>query len=248
MRVGSIDGSSKPTSVSRSTNSCSSSAPATQPTQSSMLRRTASGTSPRTTTSLTANRPPGLSTRNASASTLRLSPDRLITQLEMMTSTLASGSGMCSICPSRNSTLVTPASAALRRASSSMSPVMSRPYALPVGPTRRAESSTSMPPPEPRSSTISPGLSWASAVGLPHPSDASTAAEGSSSVSPLTYRFDVIGSGDPSDAAAPQQEFTGPQQEAAFPASSTRRAASPYFSPPLSVTSDMASSQSRIVD
>ena len=58
---------------------------------------TASGTLPRTTTSLTANRPPGFSTRNASASTLRLSPDRLITQFEIMTSTLFSGSGIASI-------------------------------------------------------------------------------------------------------------------------------------------------------
>ena len=53
-------------------------------------RRTAAGTSPRTTTSETAKRPPGFSTRNASFSTVRLSPDRLMTQLEMMTSTLAS--------------------------------------------------------------------------------------------------------------------------------------------------------------
>ena len=75
-----------------------------QPTQSSMLFRTAGGTSPRQTTSDTANRPPGLSTRNASASTFRLSADRLMTQLEMITSTEASGSGMLSISPLRNST------------------------------------------------------------------------------------------------------------------------------------------------
>ena len=36
----------------------------------------------------------------------------------------------------------------------------------------RADSSTSMPPPEPRSSTVSPGFSSASAVGLPQPSEA----------------------------------------------------------------------------
>ena len=58
---------------------------------------------------------------------------------------------------------------------SSISSVMSRPYALPVGPTRLAESSTSMPPPDPRSSTTSPGRSSASAVGLPQPNDASSA-------------------------------------------------------------------------
>ena len=72
----------------------SSSAPATQPIHSSMLRRISAGTSPRTTTSDTAKRPPGLSTRNASASTRSLSAERLITQLEMITSTESSGSGI----------------------------------------------------------------------------------------------------------------------------------------------------------
>ena len=64
---------SKPVSHRSEWNSCSVSAPATQPTHSSMLERTSAGTSPRTTTSDTANRPPGLSTRNASAITFRLS-------------------------------------------------------------------------------------------------------------------------------------------------------------------------------
>src|SRR6516225_6438794 len=67
-----------------------------------------SGTSPLTTTSDTANRPPGLSTRKASLSTRSLSPERLITQFEMMTSTALSGRGMFSISPFRNSTLVNP--------------------------------------------------------------------------------------------------------------------------------------------
>jgi hypothetical protein len=88
---------SNPASSSSRLNSPSSSAPATQPTHSSMLRRTSAGTSPRTTTSDTANRPPGFSTRNASASTCPLSADRLITQFEMITSTLASGSGIASM-------------------------------------------------------------------------------------------------------------------------------------------------------
>ena len=66
-------------------------------------------TSPWKRTSLTANRPPGLSTRKASASTRSLSVERLITQLLMITSTEASGSGMLSISPLRNSTLSTPA-------------------------------------------------------------------------------------------------------------------------------------------
>ena len=130
-------------------------------------------------TSLTANRPPGLSTRNASASTRRLSPERLMTQLEMMTSTVFDGSGIASMWPLRNSTFVAPGLRACSRARARASRRSCRaPYALPVGPTRFAESSTSMPPPEPRSSTVSPSRSSASAVGLPQPSDASSASAG----------------------------------------------------------------------
>ena len=55
-----------------------------QPTHSSMLRRTSAGTSPRTTTSETAKRPPGFSTRKASRRTASLSADRLMTQFEMI--------------------------------------------------------------------------------------------------------------------------------------------------------------------
>src|SRR5271165_1609613 len=73
-----------------------------QPTQSSMSRRTPSGIAPRVTTSETAKRPPGLSTRKASRRTRSLSAERLITQFEMITSTELSGSGICSISPLRN--------------------------------------------------------------------------------------------------------------------------------------------------
>ena len=88
---------SKPASASRRRNSPSSSAPATQPVHSAMFSRTAAGSPSRTITSLTAKRPPGLSTRNASRSTCALSPDRLITQLEMITSTVLAGSGIDSM-------------------------------------------------------------------------------------------------------------------------------------------------------
>lgn len=54
---------------------------------------------------------------------------------------------------------------------------------MPGGPTRLVESSTSMPPLDPRSSTVSPGFSSASAVWLPQPSEASTAADGRSATS-----------------------------------------------------------------
>ena len=62
--------------------------------------------------------------------------------------------------------------AALARARSSISSVMSMPIALPVGPTRRALMRTSAPAPEPRSSTVSPSRRSATAVGTPQPSEA----------------------------------------------------------------------------
>ena len=133
---------------------------------------------PRVTTSDTANRPPGFRTRNASRNTRSLSADKLITQFEMITSTALSGRGMCSISPLRNSTFSIPDFLWFSLASASISSVISRPYALPVGPTRRADSRTSMPPPEPKSNTISPGFRVASAVGLPHPSEALSASSG----------------------------------------------------------------------
>ena len=98
-----------------------------QPTHNSMFRRNCGETSPSTTTSDTAKRPPGFSTLKASASTRSLSDDRLITQFEMTTSTLAAGSGIDSICPFRNSTFRAPALAWFSRASASISSVMSSP-------------------------------------------------------------------------------------------------------------------------
>jgi hypothetical protein len=61
------------------------------------------------TTSLAPRRPPGLRTRKVSANTAGLSTDRLTTQLEITTSTVAAGSGMASMWPLRNSTLRAPA-------------------------------------------------------------------------------------------------------------------------------------------
>src|SRR5215472_842046 len=80
-----------------------------------------------------------------------------------------------------------------------------------------------MPPPEPRSRTVSPGLSWASAVGLPQPSEAFRAASGTRCASAVSYRLAVMGSQQPSRATElPQQELPAPVV--------TRSAASPYFS------------------
>src|SRR5208282_2476984 len=100
--------------------------------------------------------------------------------------------------------------------------VMSSPYALPVGPTRRAESRTSIPPPEPRSRTTSPGFNFANAVGFPHPNEASMASSGTCPACEESYRLDVIGSQrKPLAAVAPQQ---------LLPPDFTRNAAWPYFS------------------
>ena len=56
--------------------------------------------------SLTPMRPPGRRTRAISRKTAGLSEARLMTQLLMTTSTLASSSGSASIVPLRNSTFV----------------------------------------------------------------------------------------------------------------------------------------------
>src|SRR3954447_23958837 len=87
-----------------------------------------------------------------------------------------------------------------------------------------------MPPPEPRSRTVSPGLSFASAVGFPQPSEALKAASGICPACASSYRFEVIGSQQLSSAElAPQHPLLLPLV--------TRRAASPYFSLTISVTS-----------
>src|SRR5271157_5334645 len=213
---------SNPASASFEVYSVSCSAPAMHPTHSSTLSRTCRGTSPCTTTSNTAKRPPGFSTRKASRSPRSLSAERLMTQLEIITSTELSDRGIFSISPLRNSTFSTPALRWFSRARASISSVMSSPYALPVGPTRCAESSTSMPPPEPRSRTVSPGLSSAKAVGLPQPSEAFTASSGIWLVWLWSYRLVVMGSQQLSSAVdAPQHEL---------PLLCTRSAACPYFS------------------
>ncbi len=79
-----------------------------QPVHCAMSRRVSSSIPASATMSVTANRPPGRSTRAASRKTAGLSAERLITQLEMITSTESSGSGTASIVPFRNSTFSTP--------------------------------------------------------------------------------------------------------------------------------------------
>src|SRR5579871_4710697 len=90
-----------------------------------------------------------------------------------------------------------------------------------------------MPPPLPRSSTTSPGLSAASAVGLPQPSDANSAASGMEAASTSSYS--------PLEMASPSQHLSSPlalplQQAAPCPLK-TACAAAPYFSRTISRTS-----------
>ena len=116
---------------------------------------------------------PGFSTRNASRSTRSLSPERLITQFEMITSTELSGSGMCSISPFRNSTLL----------ESALALVLLGDREHLVGHVEAVGLAGRPDPPRgqqhvdaaagARSSTVSPGFNSARAVGLPQPSDAS---------------------------------------------------------------------------
>jgi hypothetical protein len=124
-------------------------------------------------------RPPGLSTRAISSKTAGLSCERLIAQLEITTSTEASGTGSCSICAGTNSTFSSRADRLAELARATISPVMSTPMTLPYGPTRAAARKESTPDPDPRSRTVSPGVMPATATGLPHPQLADTARLGS---------------------------------------------------------------------
>lgn len=106
------------------------------------------------TMSATASRPPGLKTRNASANTRLFSGERLMTQLEIMTSTLSFVTGSASISPRRNSTLVNPFFSAFLRAFANMSGVISTPMTLPVAPTARAARKESNPARDPHATGV----------------------------------------------------------------------------------------------
>mmetsp|Transcript_8931 Transcript_8931/g.23139 ORF Transcript_8931/g.23139 Transcript_8931/m.23139 type:complete len:224 (+) Transcript_8931:684-1355(+) len=149
----------KPTLRMAAASSSGSGAPATQQARASaVLSASGIGPAPRACTmSETAMRPPGRSTRNASAMTCCLSGERLMTQLEITTSTDPSPTGMCSISPSRNVTFCACSLPAFSRARETMSGVMSTPMTAPDGPTARPARSESKPAPEPRSTTTSPG-------------------------------------------------------------------------------------------
>ena len=150
--------SAKPVSTSIVSISSTCSVPPTQPEIRAISFLISAGSGCKATTSKMARRPPGLSTRQASLKTLFFSGERLITQFDKMTSTLASATGRCSISPNRNSTLRAPSFSALRRALLTMSAVMSTPIIRPASPTDFAARKQSKPPPLPRSSTVSPSF------------------------------------------------------------------------------------------
>ena len=191
--VGVIEMSVIPTASRPSRNSVMLRAPAMQPAYEPRSKRSAGDRRSSATMSEMPMRPPGRRTRAISRKTDGLSAARFTTQLLITTSIESAGSGIASMWPLRNSTLVAFASAALRWASASISSVMSSPKARPVGPTRLADNRTSIPPPDPRSRTRSPSRRSATAVGLPQPSDARTAASGSSLRSSAEYSSEPIG-------------------------------------------------------
>jgi hypothetical protein len=92
-----------------------------------------------------------------------LSGERLITQLEMMTSTEQSGSGICSISPLRNSTLSDAGLALVLAREREHVVGHVEPVDLAGRTDARADSRTSMPPPDPRSSTVLADLQLRSA-------------------------------------------------------------------------------------
>src|SRR5215213_10422009 len=90
-----------------------------------------------------------------------------------------------------------------------------------------------MPPPLPRSSTVSPGLSSASAVGLPQPSEAFRASSGTPATSSVAYRSPVIGS---AVAVPPQHEGSQHEPDVLV----TRRACAAYLARTVSRSSSGA--------
>src|SRR2546428_13273342 len=110
-----------------------------------------------------------------------LAKRQVITPLEMTTSMAWSGTGMSSIRPSRNSTLVSPAARAWAWASARISGFRSTPLTLPAGPTCHAAMMLSSPAPLPRSSTTSPGCKRLRRCGLPTPANDATAPPGARS-------------------------------------------------------------------
>ena len=163
-------------------NSLRVSAPAMQPVHCCMSLRVASSMPSSAITSETAKRPPGRRTRAASRSTCGLSPDRLMTQFEMTTSTDSSGSGIASISPLRNSTFSAPALRAFARASAEhlvghveSVGLAGRSDALRATGARRCRRpSRGRAPSRPRGAS-------ATAVGLPQPSEICCASSGTSS-------------------------------------------------------------------
>ena len=113
--------------------------------------------------------PSAASTRRISSKALRLSGTRFRTQLDRMTSTSPSATGIASMSPRRNSTFAKPSFSAFAFAFSTIASVKSSPMTCPSSRARVAATKTSFPAPDPRSKTVSPGSIPACSVGMPQP-------------------------------------------------------------------------------
>ena len=151
-------------------------APATQPAYISASFCRFSGKSPIKTTSLILKCPPGFNTRNISLNTFFLLGTRFSTQLLTITSAIPAPTGICSISPCLNSTLLKPRASAFILARSIMAGVKSIPITFPVSPVSCRAIKQSFPAPLPKSITTSPFLMRANSVGSPQPSPKSAAA------------------------------------------------------------------------
>ena len=193
---GVMETSVSPTAWRPSRNSEIDRAPAMQPAYEPRSARSSALSESSATMSLIPIRPPGRSTRAISAKTAGLSAARLTTQLLMTTSIDSAGSGIASMWPLRNSTLVAPASAALRlgeREHLVGHVDAERPAGRPDALRRQQDVDAAAGAEVEHALARDAGRRPPS--GLPQPSEASTAASGSSSRSSAEYRLAPIVSG-----------------------------------------------------
>ena len=144
-------------------------APATHPAYISAACFNSAGICPCRTISEILKCPPGFKTRYTSFNTLYLLGTRFNTQLLTITSATLAVTGICSISPKRNSTLLYPNFSALDLAFSIIFSVKSIPITLPDSPVNALATKQSLPAPLPRSITVSPFFILANSVGKPQP-------------------------------------------------------------------------------
>ena len=151
-------------------------APDMQPAYISAVPFSFSGSSPISTTSDMLKWPPGFSTLNISFSTLFLLGTRFSTQLLTTTSATLAVTGIFSMSPYLNSTLLKPSFSAFSLALFIIASVKSMPITLPVSPVAARATKQSLPAPLPRSITVLPGSICANCVGKPQPKPRSASA------------------------------------------------------------------------